>query len=79
MKFYDLEGLSKTCGMDNKYEITARIAARARWLDEKNATDNDLLTHERYLSAALLEVETRGGIVEPGENGAVHGKGAEAE
>ena len=30
MKFYDLEGLSERSGTDNKYEITARVSARAR-------------------------------------------------
>ena len=30
MKFYDLEWLATKCGTDNKYEITAKIAAEAR-------------------------------------------------
>ncbi|MBQ9564520.1 MAG: DNA-directed RNA polymerase subunit omega [Synergistaceae bacterium] len=68
MKFYDLEGLSQKCGTDNKYEITARLAARARWLSEQRTADRDLLTNERYLSLALLEVEKgKGGIPAPGD------------
>ena len=68
MKFYDLEGLSQKCGTDNKYDITARIAARARWLSEQRAADKDLLTNERYLSLALLEVEKgKKGIPAPGD------------
>ena len=34
MKFYDLDALEAKCGTDNKYEITALVAARARWLSE---------------------------------------------
>lgn len=67
MKFYDLEGLAAKCGTDNKYDITARIAARARWLGERKAIDGDLAAHERYLSLALLEVERGKGILAPGD------------
>ena len=68
MKFYDLEGLSKKCGTDNKYDITARIAARARWLSIQKSLDRDLFTNERYLSLALLEVEKgQSGIPAPGD------------
>ena len=34
MKFYDLDALENKCGTDNKYEITALVAARARWLSK---------------------------------------------
>ena len=34
MKFYDLDALENKCNTDNKYEITALIAARARWLSD---------------------------------------------
>ena len=68
MKFYDLEGLSKKCGTDNKYDITARIAARARWLSLHKPLDKDPYTNERYLSLALLEVEKgENGIPAPGD------------
>ena len=68
MKFYDLEGLSQKCGTDNKYDITARVAARARWLSEQRLLDRDLMTNERYLSLALLEVEKgKKGIPAPGD------------
>ena len=67
MKFYDLEGLAQKCGTDNKYEITVSIAARARWLGEHKTIENDLMTNERYLSMALLEVEKGNGIPAPGD------------
>ncbi len=66
MKFYDLETLSRKCGTDNKYEITARIAARARWLEEhKTVLDHDI--NERYLSIALSESNLGRGIPAPGD------------
>lgn len=67
MKFYDLEDLAVKCRTDNKYDITARVAARARWLSEHKTVDNDLLNNERYLSLALLEVEEGDGIPAPGD------------
>ena len=66
MKFYDLEALSQKCGMDNKYEITARIAARARWLGEhKSVLEHNV--NERYLSIALKESDLGHGIPAPGD------------
>ena len=66
MKFYDLEALSRKCGMDNKYEITARIAARARWLGEhKSVLEHNV--NERYLSIALRESDLGQGIPAPGD------------
>ena len=59
MKFYDIDALESRCGSDNKYKITALVAARARWLSEKKATDV-LSANEKYLSAALLEIEHSG-------------------
>lgn len=57
MKFYDLDALENKCGTDNKYEITALVAARARWLSERKTVDEGLPANEKYLSMALLEVE----------------------
>ena len=66
MKFYDLEALSRKCGTDNTYEITARIAARARWLGEhKSVFEHDV--NERYLSIALREADLGRGIPAPGD------------
>ncbi|MBR1673279.1 MAG: hypothetical protein IJ702_10165 [Fretibacterium sp.] len=65
MKFYDLEALSRKCGTDNKYEITARIAARARWLGEHRTIEHNV--NERYLSLALLETDLGRGIPAPGD------------
>lgn len=57
MKFYDLDALETKCGTDNKYEITALVAARARWLSEHKTVEEGLPANEKYLSMALLEVE----------------------
>ncbi|MDR1875421.1 MAG: DNA-directed RNA polymerase subunit omega [Synergistaceae bacterium] len=57
MKFYDIDDLENRYGTDNKYRITALVAARARWLSEQKTVLNALPANEKYLSAALLEVE----------------------
>ena len=57
MKFYDIDALEGKCGSDNKYKITALVAARARWLSEKKTVDS-LPINEKYLSAVLQEMET---------------------
>ena len=56
MKFYDIDALESKCGNNNKYKVTALVAARARWLSEKK-TVIALQANEKYLSAALLEIE----------------------
>ncbi|MDR1732026.1 MAG: DNA-directed RNA polymerase subunit omega [Synergistaceae bacterium] len=57
MKFYDIDELENKCGTNNKYEITALVAARARWLSEQKTVLDALPANEKYLSAALVEVE----------------------
>ena len=57
MKFYDIDVLESKCSTDNKYKITALVAARARWLSEKKTVLDALSLNEKYLSAALLEME----------------------
>ena len=57
MKFYDIDALEDKCGTGNKYKITALVAARARWLSEKKTVVDALPANEKYLSAALLEIE----------------------
>lgn len=57
MKFYDIEWLAKKCGTDNKYEITAKVAAEARRESEEEATDKTNPANERYISNVLLEIE----------------------
>jgi len=58
MKFYDIDALESKCSIDNKYKITALVAARARWFSEnKNILDGEDLANEKYLSAALVEIE----------------------
>lgn len=57
MKFYDLEWLAEKCGTDNKYEITAKVAAEARRESEEDATDKTNPANERYISNVLLEIE----------------------
>lgn len=57
MKFYDLEWLAKKCGTDNKYEITAKVAAEARRESEESANDRTNPANERYISNVLYEIE----------------------
>ncbi len=57
MKFYDIEWLAKKCGTDNKYEITAKVAAEARRKSEEDASDRTNPANERYISNVLLEIE----------------------
>ena len=57
MKFYDIDALENKCGIYNKYKITALVAARARWLSEQKTILEALPANEKYLSAALLEIE----------------------
>ena len=57
MKFYDLEWLAEKCGTDNKYEITAKIAAEARRESEESLIDKNNPGNERYISNVLLEIE----------------------
>ena len=57
MKFYDIDALENKCNIDNKYKITALVAARARWLSEQKTVLDVQLANEKYLSAALLEID----------------------
>ena len=57
MKFYDIDALENKCNIDNKYKITALVAARARWLSEQKTPLDAQPLNEKYLSAALLEIE----------------------
>ena len=57
MKFYDIEWLAKRCGTDNKYEITAKVAAEARRESEESVGDKTNPANERYISNVLLEIE----------------------
>lgn len=58
MKFYDLEWLAEKCGTDNKYEITAKVAAEARReSEEATVEDKSNPGNERFISNVLLEIE----------------------
>lgn len=57
MKFYDIDALENKCGTDNKYRITAMVAARARWLSEQKMSSDGLPANEKYLSEALWEID----------------------
>ena len=57
MKFYDIDVLENKCSIDNKYKITALVAARARWLSEQKTILDARPENEKYLTMALLEVE----------------------
>ena len=50
MKFYDLEWLAEKCGTENKYEITAKIAAEARRESEEASLEKGNPVNERYIS-----------------------------
>ena len=66
MKFYDLEWLAEKCGTDNKYEITAKVAAEARRESEEAVGDRTNPANERYISNVLYEIEEgRGPINAP--------------
>ena len=56
MKFYDMEWLSKKCGTDNKYEITAKVAAEARRESEMPNQDKTDPKNELYISNVLDEI-----------------------
>jgi DNA-directed RNA polymerase omega subunit len=73
MKFYDIDALENKCAIDNKYKITALVAARARWLSEQKTVLDSQPANEKYLSAALLEIENGllpGAWAEEAEKGA---------
>ena len=57
MKFYDLEWLAQKFGTDNKYEITAKIAAEARRESEETVVEQSVPANERYISNVLSEIE----------------------
>jgi DNA-directed RNA polymerase omega subunit len=57
MKFYDIDALENRCSIDNKYKIAALVAARARRLSEQKTALDAQPENEKYLSAALLEIE----------------------
>ena len=57
MKFYDLEWLADKCGTDNKYEITAKIAAEARRESEEASLEKGSPANERFISNVLQEIE----------------------
>ena len=57
MKFYDLEWLADKCGTENKYEITAKIAAEARRESEETVIEKGTPVNERYISNVLQEIE----------------------
>ena len=57
MKFYDLEWLADKCGTDNKYEITAKIAAEARRESEEESLEKGSPANERFISNVLQEIE----------------------
>ncbi len=57
MKFYDLEWLAEKCGTDNKYEITAKVAAEARRESEEASADKNDPGNEMFISNVLLDIE----------------------
>ena len=57
MKFYDLEWLAEKCGTDNKYEITAKVAAEARRESEEAFPLAAVRDKDGFISNVLLEIE----------------------
>ncbi len=58
MKFYDLDSLGEKQGIDNKYILTAAVAARARALSEQKGRTLEE-DNEKFISTALQEFDLR--------------------
>lgn len=56
MKFYDLDSLGAKQGLDNKYILTAAVAARARSLSEQKGRTLEE-DNEKFISTALQEFD----------------------
>ncbi len=56
MKFYDLDSLGEKQGIDNKYILTAAVAARARALSEQKGRTLEE-DNEKFISTALQEFD----------------------
>ncbi len=56
MKFYDLDSLGEKQGIDNKYILTAAVAARARTLSEQKGRTLEE-DNEKFISTALQEFD----------------------
>lgn len=56
MKFYDLDSLGEKQGLDNKYILTAAVAARARSLSEQKGRTLEE-DNEKFISTALQEFD----------------------
>jgi DNA-directed RNA polymerase subunit K/omega len=56
MKFYDLDSLGEKQGLDNKYLLTAAVAARARSLSEQKGRTLEE-DNEKFISTALQEFD----------------------
>ncbi len=56
MKFYDLDSLAEKQGLDNKYILTAAVAARARSLSEQKGRTLEE-DNEKFISTALRDFD----------------------
>jgi len=56
MIFYDMDSLAQKQGINNKYLLTAAVAARARALSEQKGRTLDE-DNEKFLSTALQEFD----------------------
>lgn len=56
MIFYDMDSLAKKQGINNKYLLTAAVAARARALSEQKGRTLDE-DNEKFISTALQEFD----------------------
>ncbi len=57
MIFYDLDSLEDRQGIDNKYLLTAAVAARARMLSEQKGRTVEEEENEKFISTALREFD----------------------
>ena len=56
MIFYDMDSLAQKQGINNKYLLTAAVAARARALSEQKGRTIDE-DNEKFISTALQEFD----------------------
>lgn len=56
MIFYDMDSLAQKQGINNKYLLTAAVAARARALSEQKGRTLDE-DNEKFISTALQEFD----------------------
>jgi len=77
MIFYDMDSLAEKQGINNKYLLTAAVAARARALSEQKGRTLDE-DNEKFISTALQEFDLGAVRLSPERKSAPE-NGAESE